>query len=87
MTGLRVILEGDGSMPELAEKMKQGLVLDTQIDAITALPRGMVSGKTSVAVIVNLPDGRVVFAQTTLALLQAATRAFTARYGEHGGGA
>lgn len=51
---------------------------------IGALERGMTSGRASVAFCFELPDGTVVVAETTLRLLQAATSALTARYGEGG---
>lgn len=55
-----------------------------RITHVCALPGGMQSGKPSVAIIAELDDGTQVFAETSLALLQAAARAFTAKYGEAG---
>ena len=54
---------------------------------IAALPGGMASGRTSLTIRIDLPNGDVVLAETSLALLQLAARAFTARYGikEEGG--
>jgi hypothetical protein len=42
----------------------------------------MQSGKTSVMIRMNLPDGSVALGETSLALLLAAARAFEAVYGD-----
>lgn len=43
---------------------------------VGALPRGMQSGKASVAIAIELPDGRTVVAETSLELFLAAARVF-----------
>ncbi len=48
---------------------------------IACLPGGMGSGKESVSILITLPDGRTVLAETSLQLFQATARAFAARYG------
>lgn len=51
------------------------------VAVLGGMPQGMESGAASVAVVIPLEDGTVVFAETSLALLQAATKALTAKYG------
>lgn len=77
MEGLEIKLDGDGAWPDLIDKP----VLDCRVDGIAALADGTVVGRPSVAIRVNLPDGSVVLAQTTLRLLVAAVDAICARYG------
>jgi hypothetical protein len=48
---------------------------------IAVLPAGMGSGKESVSIIIPLPDGDTVVAETSLQLFQAAAKAFAAKYG------
>jgi hypothetical protein len=58
-------------------------VLDIQTPVtIGGLPAGMVGGAPSVALIVDLPDGRVAFIQTSLKLLLTAADALKATYGD-----
>lgn len=73
MIGLRIILDGDNAMPEL--RGRECVHIQSGF-AITALPAGLQSGKPSVAIVIDLPDGRYVFAETTLALLLTAADAF-----------
>lgn len=70
-----------------ADGMLDGVTADKIIIAeknikMGVLEGGMASGKPSVSFGIYLPDGRVVFAETSLLLLQSAIRAFTARYGD-----
>jgi hypothetical protein len=52
------------------------------LNAIGVLTDGTDKGNPVVIVRVDLPTGEKILAQTTLRLMQAAIRAFTARYGE-----
>lgn len=49
---------------------------------VGGMPHGMQSGRTAVSFCFALPDGRVVLAETSLALFKAAADALAARYGE-----
>ena len=49
---------------------------------LAPLPVGTPGGLTRIKLRVNLPDGRVVLAQTTLRLLKRAVQEFERRYGE-----
>ena len=46
--------------------------------SVARLAKGMSSGKSSVTFRIDLPDGRTVLGETSLALFQAAARAFRA---------
>lgn len=72
MPALTIIMNGDNCWPELKEK---GFVTGDFV-AIARLPNGTVSGKPTVTVRIELPDGQTVLAETTLALLSNAVRAF-----------
>lgn len=82
MIAINVLLDGDGVWPDLADKRDQVIHLanGTSID-LAALPGGMTSGRTSVALRINLPDGRIVIVETSWRLLATAARAVAARYG------
>lgn len=45
------------------------------IERIGRLPRGTESGKSTVSVLIQMPDGKRYMAQTTLALMQSAMQA------------
>jgi hypothetical protein len=53
-----------------------------ELRGVAALPRGTVSGKPTVTFRVDLPDGTVVLAETTLSLFLSAADAFKARHGD-----
>jgi hypothetical protein len=78
MIPLSIILDGDGCWPDLVGKE----TINTTVDAVATLPRGTESGKPTVTVRINLPDGRVVLAETTLGLFLSAADAFKARHGD-----
>lgn len=77
MPDLKIHLDGDGCWPDLNENRDR--VIEGRKIEIAYLSHGMASGKPSVTIRVDLPDGRVVLAQTSLALFEAATRAFQGR--------
>lgn len=76
MPALHLILR-EPAWPDLPTKE---VIHITEPLEITALSHGMESGATSVALRINLPDGKVVIAETSLALLVATVRALAARY-------
>jgi hypothetical protein len=83
MPNLKIIMEGDSCWSDLLEKTDviNAMGEETQV-SVAALAGGMSSGKTSITFRVDLKDGRVVLFETSLALLNAAVKAFKARYGE-----
>jgi hypothetical protein len=74
---VHVTLDGEHAWPDLATR---DLVRGAWT-RLTALPHGMTSGALSIAICVELPDGRAVVAETSWALLHAAVQAIAARYG------
>jgi hypothetical protein len=71
-------VDGDGQFPELEGRH----VHHVQDFVVTALTGGMASGMPSVAIIIPLPDGSVVFAESSLRLLLTAADALKAKYGD-----
>jgi hypothetical protein len=71
MPHLNIITNGDNCWPELKDNFIPG-----ELVGIARLPHGTASGKPTVIVRIELPDGQTVLAQTTQALLSAAIRAF-----------
>lgn len=83
-TVMKVILEGDGAWPDLREATRDGRVIHLDHGSppiqVAYLPEGTVRGEPSVTIRVDLPDGRVVLAETTLALFLQAADLFRARH-------
>lgn len=83
MPGLPLHIHGDQCWPDLADmaaRLEDGRVIHLRGEGLemARLPGGMSSGNSSVTIRVNLPDGRVVLAETSLALLRMAVQAFDA---------
>lgn len=76
MPTLSIILDGDGAFPDLKDKE---IIHITTPFAVCRLKSGMASGEDSVMIRIDLPDGRVVMAETSMALFQSAARAFIGR--------
>jgi hypothetical protein len=81
-TPLSVFADGEESnaLADLADKREQ--VIDVPLQAVIGLTEGTEGGKPSVMVRADLPDGRTVIAQTTLALFLAAADVLRARHGD-----
>ena len=71
MNQLDIILNCEGKFPQAKQ-------LDT-VTAIGRLPRGMVSGKSSVTVEITAPNGDKTYGQMSLEMLNAAVSAMNAR--------
>lgn len=82
MIPLRILLEADGKLPELAHARIRGAVIGT----ISTLTGGLTSGKASVAVIGKLPDGSYALLETSVRLFLNAAAAIRARHGDDGDG-
>ena len=78
--GLRIVLDGEGSWPDLLELDTAGKLawLTNAPLSISRLPEGMVGGRSSVAIRIDLPDGRTVVAETTMRLFLGCADAFKA---------
>ena len=78
MPVINLKLDGDAAWPDLGDRE----VLDCGATFhMAGLEAGMGSGKPSVAIRIDLPDGRVAIVQTSLTALETAVRALVARYG------
>ena len=75
MPVLHLFLDQPEELPDDVIRLSSGFTL-------SAMPGGMADGATSCALRFDLPDGRVVVAETSLALLVAAVRALQVRYPE-----
>jgi hypothetical protein len=71
MPYLSVVINGDNCWPELKDNFIEGKWV-----GIARLSHGTASGKPTVTVRIELPDGQTVLAETTLDLLSTAIRAF-----------
>jgi len=76
MIALEVIIDGDNCWPDL----KDGFVTGEWV-GIARLSNGTALGNATVTARIRLPDGQTVLAETTLALLETAVRAFRAAEG------
>lgn len=84
MPVVKVILE-EPTWPDLYGKTDRVTWLNDDDDPpiqIGALEGGMVSGRPSVAIRIDLPDGRIVVAETSLRLFQVANAALLGRFGD-----
>lgn len=80
MPQLHISTEGDNAWEDLKEHPE--LIIHTTDDwSVAALSQGMNSGRPSVAIRINLPDGTVVIAETSMRLFLGAARVFQGRYG------
>lgn len=82
MVELEIIVGGDGCWPDLIEKLERGqLIHVTTGMQVASLEKGMTSGKPSVSIRIDLPDGRTIVSETSLNLFLKAAEIFKARYG------
>lgn len=86
MLAIDLKLDGDGAYADLDEKMGTGQLIHLGNGArpigITALKDGMASGRPSVMLRLDLPDGRAVLAETSLRLFLAVADVLRAEYGD-----
>jgi hypothetical protein len=79
MISLKIVLNGDGILKDFpidkVVHLTNGLT-------VTALEGGMESGLPSIGLIFDLPDGRKVFAETSLILFLSAADAMRAKFGD-----
>lgn len=80
MIPMTIILDGDNAWPDLKDKDIVHLANGAKPVQVAVLPGGLRSGRPSVALRIDLPDGRVVIAETTARLFVTAARAIMARY-------
>ena len=80
MIPFNIILDGDNAWPDLKDKEVVHLGQGAPAIQVAVLDGGMASGRPSVAIRIDLPDGRSVIAETSARLFCSAGRAVTARY-------
>ncbi len=74
-------LDGDGAFQDLRDKM-DGVIHLTGDFTIAVLTAGMVSGRPSLALRFDLPDGRVIIQETSVRVFLAAADAIRAKFGD-----
>ncbi len=80
MPQLNIILH-ENPWPDLFGKETIHLGNDAKPIQVAGIVHGMESGKTSVMIRLDLPDGKIVLAETSLELFVAAGKALEAKYG------
>jgi len=78
MVRLTIIPDGDGAWPDLKDRRFE----HGEWVAVAALKGGMSGGSPSVAVRIELKDGTIVFAETSLKLFLTAADVLKARHGD-----
>ena len=81
MPVIKVILEGDGALADMVGREADVIFLTAPF-TVAALAAGMQSGAPSLAIRIDLPDGRVVFQETSLGAWIMATAALRGRFPE-----
>lgn len=79
MIPLRVIMDADAAWPDLADKPVIHLD-ETALLQVGVLSGGMVSGRPSIAIRFDLPDGRVVIAETSARLFVSAAKLISGKF-------
>ena len=82
MPVIDVYRNGEGLWPDLPTKVVHHVRNDIGAIAMAGLPGGMEKGRTSVSIRIDLPNGEVVIAETSLRPLLQAAAAFRGWYGE-----
>lgn len=82
MLELKILPNGDGQWPDLKQKEEEGKLIEVTNLEIAGLPVGMSSGMPSVAIRIDLEDGRTVFAQTSLRLFLTCAEVLVAVHGD-----
>ena len=80
MIPLIIKLEGDAAWPDLKDKEIIHLGNGAPPLQVAVLDGGLTSGRPSVALRVDLPDGKYVVAETSARLFCMAARAIMAKY-------
>jgi hypothetical protein len=77
-------LHGDGAFADLADKPQEQILKlpDGWPIQIATLDGGMASGNPSVMIRIDLPDGKVVLAETSVKLWQMCAAAMRGKYGD-----
>ncbi len=80
MIPMIIKLDGDNCWPDLKDKKLFHLDNHSPPIQVAVLDGGMSSGRPSVAIRIDLPDGQAVIAETSARLFCTAARAIQAKY-------
>ena len=81
MPSMDINLDGDNAWPDLRSKQNKIIhISEGETVKVCALDGGMSSGKPSVCFRIDLPDGRVVLAETSARLFVMAAAAIVGRW-------
>lgn len=80
MISMHIILDGEGVWPDLHDRPVIHLANDAPPIQVAVLDSGMSSGRPSVALRIELPDGTRVLAETSARLFCSAARAIEGRF-------
>lgn len=80
MIPLNIILDGDNAWEDIRDKPIIHLGNGAPAIQVAVLTGGMSSGRPSVALRIDLPDGKHVIAETSARLFCAAARVIMAKY-------
>lgn len=82
METLKLIPDAEATGFDSFEGVAREDIIELQTLEISGLRGGMASGKPSVSMVFKLPDGKAVFAETSLALFLAAADTLKSLYGD-----
>ena len=80
LIGMTINLNGDGAWPDLSTRKVIHLDQNAPPIKVAVLDKGMISGRPSVAIRLELPDGEVVIAETTARLFCGVAKMIMAKY-------
>jgi hypothetical protein len=80
MIAMNINLNGDNAWSDIRDKEIIHLANGSPPIGVAVLNSGLASGRPSVAIRIDLPDGRTVVAETTARLFCGAARAIMAKY-------
>lgn len=76
MINVKILPNVEGGFDDLKDKRDKVLHLSEPRLTIGRLPRGMESGRSSVVLRIDLPNGTVIIAETTMRIFQSAAKIF-----------
>lgn len=80
MIGMTIKLDGDNAWPDLKGKEIIHLANDAPPVEVAVLDGGLASGRPSVAIRINLPDGTPVIVETSARLFVSAARMISTKF-------
>lgn len=81
MPAIRLLLDGDGAFSDLQGK-EDSVIYLVEMFTVATLTKGMTSGRPSLAIRIDLPDGRVVIQATSLGAWIMTTAALRGKFPE-----